>query len=316
MAPRGLTSRRRIGRVRHVGPPEPFSPTSPSGIAWTSQPAASRPRRVTGLPSATITTPGRTASTLQPSVGYSSSGTSTNRMPRSRISCPQPDRQQRQVDDRDVVGDRRHDRQQVDELGRAPPVRDVEDPDVAADDLGELPRPRVVRPERPPDAQQVRPQPERVAALDRPRRLDPAGRRDPGGERPRLDDAGLAGPVRLARPERDRAAVGDQQRVEDVGEIRVVVAGRLVEDVDGGAQSRQRIDETRRARAAPGRGRPAGGSRSPASSNARPNAVAGPAHEHLARAPPSCSARRKPGPSASSPQDSPGVRVSIGGPAS
>src|SRR5215213_3914728 len=81
---------RRIGRVRHVGPPEPFSPISPNWTAWTSQPAASRPRRVTGLPSATMTTPGRTASTLQPSVAYSSSGTSTSRMPRSRMSCHSP----------------------------------------------------------------------------------------------------------------------------------------------------------------------------------------------------------------------------------
>ena len=87
---RALCHDRRIGRVRHVGPPEPFSPTSPSGTAWTSHPAASSRARVTGLPSATITTPGRTASTLQPSVGYSSSGTSTNRMPNERISSHSP----------------------------------------------------------------------------------------------------------------------------------------------------------------------------------------------------------------------------------
>ena len=47
---------------------------------------------------------------------------------------------------------------------------------VAADDLRKLHGPVVVRPQRPPDAQQVRPQPERVAALDRARRLDPAQR--------------------------------------------------------------------------------------------------------------------------------------------
>jgi hypothetical protein len=72
--------------------------------------------------------------------------------------------------------------------------------------LGELPRAGVVRPERPPDAQQVRPQPERVAAFDRPWRLDPARGRDPGRGRPRLEERRLAGPVGLARPERDRAA--------------------------------------------------------------------------------------------------------------
>ena len=169
------------------------------------------PRRVTWLPSATITTPGRTASTLQPSVGYSSSGHLDEPHAELPEQLPQPDRQERQEDDREVVGDRRDDRQQVDELGGAAPVRHVEDPDVAADDLRELARARVVRPQRPPDAEQVRPKPERVAALDRPRRLDPAGRRDPRGLRPRLEERGLARAVRLAGPQRDRPAVADER---------------------------------------------------------------------------------------------------------
>ena len=80
--------------------------------------------------------------------------------------------------------------------------------------------PVVVGPQRPPDAEQVRPQPERVAALDRARRLDPPERRDAGRGRPRLDGGRLRGPVRLAGPERDRAAVGHQQRVEGVDEVR------------------------------------------------------------------------------------------------
>ena len=42
---------------------------------------------MTGLPSATTTTPGRTASTLQPSVGYSASGTSTSRTPEVRAAA-------------------------------------------------------------------------------------------------------------------------------------------------------------------------------------------------------------------------------------
>ena len=110
---------RRIGRVMQVGPPEPLTPISVAGYVWTSQPAAARAAAVRGLPSARMTTPGRTARTLQPSVGNSSSGTSTRRMPRSREELPQPDRQERQVDDGEVVGDRRDDRHEVDELGRA-----------------------------------------------------------------------------------------------------------------------------------------------------------------------------------------------------
>src|SRR6187397_740702 len=94
---------------------------------------------------------------------------------------PQADRQQRQVDDREVVRDRRDDREQVDELGGAAPVRDIEDPDIATDELGELSRSLRVRSERPTDAQQIRTEPERVAALDGPGRYDPAQRLDAGG---------------------------------------------------------------------------------------------------------------------------------------
>ncbi len=233
-----------------------------AGYVWTSQPAAARAAAVTGLPSARMTTPGRTARTLQPSVGNSSSGTSTSRMSELAEQLPQPDRQQRQEDDREVVGDRRDDAHQVDELGRALPVRDVEDADVAADERGQLVDAGVVRPQRPPDAEQVRPQPERVAALDRAGRLDPPERRDAGRVRPRLEDGRLAGPVRLARPERDRAAVGDEQRVERVDEVRVVAA-RVSRTWTVGAERRRAPRRTRRARAARRRGRPATGSRAP-----------------------------------------------------
>jgi hypothetical protein len=107
----------------------------------------------------------------------------------------------------------------VDQLDRPAPVRHVEDPHVAADQGRELPSAFRVGAQRPADAQQVRPQPERVAALDRAGRLDPPDRRDaclgrPGLERGRFDPA-----VRLARPERDGAAVGHQQRIERVDEV-------------------------------------------------------------------------------------------------
>ena len=127
------------------------------------------------------------------------------------------------------------------ELGRAAPVRHVEDAHVTADDGRQLARARIVRPERPPDAEQVGAKPERVATLDRPGRLDAPERRDPGGRRPGLDRRRLAGPVRLAGPERDRAAVGHQQRVERVDEVRTVGLG--LEDVDRRPERGQHLDE-------------------------------------------------------------------------
>ena len=174
---------------------------------------------------------------------------------------PQPDREERQVDDRQVVGDGRDDREQVDELGRAAPVRHVEDPDVAPDQAGELPRALGVGPQRPPDAQQVRPEPEGVAALDRAGRLDPPDRRDPGGARPGLDGGRLGRPVGLARPERDRPPIGHQQRIEGVDEI-----GRLelgLERVDADAQPGRGCRRRRRARVGRARDRPDGGTRGP-----------------------------------------------------
>ena len=159
---------------------------------------------MTGLPSATITTPGRTASTLQPERRVLLVRDLDEPDPEVAHQLPQPDRQERQVDDREIVGDRRDDRQQVDSSAGPRQYGHVEDPHVATDDLGELAGAGVVRPERPPDAQQVRPQPERVAALDRARRLDPAGRRDPGGARPGLEDRGS--PARFGLPGRSGIA--------------------------------------------------------------------------------------------------------------
>ena len=74
------------GRVRHVGPPPPFTPTSPAGKVCTSQPSARSAASVTGFPSAITTTRGRTASTLQPRVGISAAGTGTTRTPSSPSS--------------------------------------------------------------------------------------------------------------------------------------------------------------------------------------------------------------------------------------
>ena len=61
---------------------------------------------------------------------------------------------------------------------------------------------------------------------------------------PRFEDRRLAGPVRLARPEGHRAALGHEQRIEHVDEIRVgrgVVRGSEVMDPD--AEAVERSDE-------------------------------------------------------------------------
>ena len=196
-----------------------------------------------------------------------------SRIPSSLQERPQPDREQRQEDDGQVVGDRRDDRHEVDQLGGPAPVRDVEHPDVAADQRPELPGALRVRAQRPPDAEQVRAEPERVAALDRAGRLDPADGRDPGRARPGFDGVGFGRAIRLARAKRDRAAIGHEQRIERVDEV-----GRLeldVEDVDPRDRARPASRRTHRARAARPRGRPGAGSRAPGSSKARPNAAPG-----------------------------------------
>ena len=226
-----------------VGPPDPLTPISLAGYVWTSQPAAANAAAVTGFPSARITTPGRTARTLQPSVRNSSSGTSISRMPSSPEQFPQPDGEERQIDDGKIVGHRRDDAEQVDQLSRALPVRDVEDTHVATDDLGESGGTGRIRAKRPADAEQVRPQPERITAFDRPGRLDPAERRDARCDGPALEHRRLFGAVGFPGTQRDGAAVRDQQRVEGVDEIRVVRL--LVKDVDRRAEARQDVHEGR-----------------------------------------------------------------------
>jgi hypothetical protein len=61
------------------------------------------------------------------------------------------------------------------------------------------------------------------------------------GAGPGLDRRGLREPVRLARPERDRPSVGDEERVVGVDEVG---AGDLrLEDVDADAERRQELGE-------------------------------------------------------------------------
>jgi hypothetical protein len=126
-------------------------------------------------------------------------------------------------------------------LGRPAPVRHVEDAHIAPDQRRQLAHALIVRPQRPADAEQVRPEPEGVPALDRAGGFDPADGRDSCGRRPRLDRGRLARSVRLARPKRDRAPIGHEERVVGVDEIRVADLG--VERVDRRPERGEQIHE-------------------------------------------------------------------------
>ena len=140
---------------------------------------------VTGLPSATITTPGRTASTLQPSVGYSSSGTSISRTPSSAEPAPTAPtgRSGRKTTARSSLTGEMTDIRWTSSAGPFQYGRSTirtSPPTIAASWRA----PCVVRAERPADDEQVVAEPDRVAALDRAGRLDPARRRDAARRHP------------------------------------------------------------------------------------------------------------------------------------
>ena len=175
---------RRIGRVMQVGPPDPLMHTSVPGNVCTSHPRSSSARCVAGLPSTMTTTPGRTARMLQPWLRISSSGTGTSATHRSREQLVQPGGELGHEDHGQVVGDRRDDRQEVQALGGAVGVRDVEDVHIAADQLGHPRRAGHVGAERPADAEHVGPEPERVAAVGGLVVAEPAQHRDVAARRP------------------------------------------------------------------------------------------------------------------------------------
>ena len=90
-------------------------------------------------------------------------------------------RHQRQVDDRQPLGDRADERHQMQALAGTSPVRQIDRHDVDAvrrQQLAQLPDAFVVRAIAAADGQRALVEPERVAALDRPRRLDPSDDRD------------------------------------------------------------------------------------------------------------------------------------------
>ena len=133
---------RRIGRVMQVGPPDPLMHTSVPGNVCTSQPRSSSARCVTGLPSTMTTTPGRTARMLQPWLDDLLLGHGHERDAALAEQLVEAGGELGQEDDRQVVGDRRDDRQQVQALGGAVGVRDVEHVHLAADELGHAARRR------------------------------------------------------------------------------------------------------------------------------------------------------------------------------
>ena len=150
-------------------------------------------------------------------------------------------RQHRQVDHGEVVGHGRDDRQEMQALGRSVAIGHVEHLDPPADDVGQLGRARSVRPKRPTDAEQVGPKPERVAAIHGARGIDAPDGRDPVSGRPGLECGFLAQAIRLAGPERDRAAVGHEQGIERVDEVGR--AGLGLELVDPDTELGQEVGE-------------------------------------------------------------------------
>src|SRR4030095_2098866 len=88
--PPNMLHARSSGRVRQVGRPAPGRQPSVPSNSETLHPASSRRDRVTGLPLTIATLRGDTASTLHPSVLYSSSGPHTILTPRL-VSSPKRD---------------------------------------------------------------------------------------------------------------------------------------------------------------------------------------------------------------------------------
>ena len=221
------TYARRMGRVRQVGPPPPLRPISAAcegmDLASRCLEGAPRPRVAVGddhdpRPDRQDVAAQRRELIL---------GDRDEPDPQVTQQLPQARRQERLVDHGEVVGDRRDDRQEVQQLARPVPVGQVEDACLAPGRGGErreLPGPGVVRAQAAADAQQVRPEPERIAAIDRARRLDRADGRDAMVRHPGGEDRRLRAPADPSAAEREGALVGHQQRVERVD---VVGAARL-----------------------------------------------------------------------------------------
>ena len=93
--------------------------------------------------------------------------------------------------------------------------------------------------------------------------------------RPGLDGVRFGAPGSACRVGAGSPPVGDQQRVEDVDEVRVV-SSSTSSTWTRGPERGQRLDETIVLAPRDARGRPGAGTRAPGSSKARPNAAPGP----------------------------------------
>ena len=119
----------------------------------------------------------------------------------------------------------------------------------------------------------------------------------PWAARPCLEGGWLACTIGLAGPERDRAAIGHEERVEGVDEVRAFDLG--LEDVDLRTERSEQLDERCRAPSVRPRGRPGGGSHGP-SRRTLPRTIDPAASRGPHGAAPTCSGRHSDGRSASS----------------
>ena len=110
-------------------------------------------------------------------------------------------------------------------LGAAVPVRQIVGENLGVGERrGELLDAGGVRAVAAADEQRLPVEPERVAAVDRSRRLDAAGDRDAGLGEIVLERLRLAQPLVLARAQQHGAALADEQRVVRVDRVRVARA--------------------------------------------------------------------------------------------
>ena len=134
----------------------------------------------------------------------------------------QPDRSEPRVDEREIVVERRDEAHQVHHLGAAVPVRQVvgehpgvrESPRELLDAFG-------IRPVAATDQERLGVEPERVAAVDRPRPPDHAHDRNAGALEGGLQRKRLAEASVLARAEEHRARLADEHRVVGVDRVGV-----------------------------------------------------------------------------------------------
>ena len=186
----------------------------------------------------------------------------------------QPDGREARVDEREVVVERRDQAHQVHHLGAPVPVRQVVREHLG---VGERPRElldaRGVRAVAAADEECVAVEPERVAAVDRPGRLDPRRDRHARPLEVGLEGARLAQPPLLAGPEEHGSLLAHEQRV--VGVDRVRVARLAVGDDHLGAAPARAARAAPRARRPPRRDRARRASRTRASARRRRAAAGG-----------------------------------------